>query len=410
MRMRGLEPADQRSAPPRGRAVWLIDTTLRDGAQAPGVAFTPAQRVGLAESLASIGIDEIEVGCPAMGEAERATIRQTVGLGLGCRLTAWCRARPEDLDAAAACGLAAAHLSVPGSGLQLKALDKSWAWVRRTLTELVPRARRRFAFVSVGVMDASRTESGRVAALARLCADLGADRLRLADTVGVWNPRSAARAVRDVAAAAPGLAVGVHAHNDLGMAVGNTLAALEAGAASADTTVLGLGERAGNAPLEELVMALRATTDLGCRVAPRGLAALCRQAAECAGRTIHPSKPVVGPNAFRHESGVHVRGMLRDARCFEPFAPEAVGRRDRQLALGTHGGRGGLAAALQAAGLRPDENVIDALLHQVREEAAQTRRSVSPQRAAALHEQLRRPPAPATAGECASKELDACVA
>ncbi len=382
-------PADTpRGNAPAGRHAWLVDTTLRDGAQAPGVAFAPRDRLQIAAALADIGVDEIELGCPAMGEVERAVIRQTVALALPCRMTAWCRATPGDLDAAESCGFSAVHLAMPGSDIQLGALDKTWAWALDTLTTLVPLARRRFAFVSVGVMDASRTEPERIVELARVCDQLGADRLRLADTVGLWNPRTAAAIVVDVLSAAPQLPIGVHAHNDLGMAVANTLSALEARATSADVTVLGLGERAGNAALEELVVALRATTDLACQVTPGGLASVCDLVAACAGQPIHPRKPIVGENVFRHESGIHVRGMLRDEQAFEPFGPDAVGRYARQLDLGTHSGRAGLLAALAAEGIHPSFQVIDRLLLRVRDEAARTRQSVSPARAAAIHRQL----------------------
>jgi homocitrate synthase NifV len=395
-----------RCAAPGRPCAWVVDTTLRDGAQAPDVAFSHTQRMGIAVALAALGVDEIEVGCPAMGCAEQAVIRRIVAQRLRCRLTGWCRACAADLDAAADCGLTAVHLAVPGSAIQLAALDKTWLWVRRTLSTLLPRARRRFAFVSVGVMDAARTAPTRLCELAQLCAALGVDRLRLADTVGVWNPRSAAEAVRQVVAAAPRLTIGVHMHNDLGMAVGNTVAALEAGATSTDVTVLGLGERAGNAPLEELVAALVATTDISCRVAASGLAELCDQVAACVGEVIGPRKPIVGGNVFRHQSGIHVRGLLREPRCFEPFAPTAVGRGDRRLELGTHSGRAGLMAALATVGVCPNARVVNELLELVRDEAGRTRRPVPPQRAAALHDELSR----TLASSCVLKEPEPCVA
>ena len=373
------------------RRVHLIDTTLRDGAQAPGVALTADQRVGIAAALDAIGIDEIEVGCPAMGNAEQAVIRRIVSMKPTARLTAWCRVCEADLDAAAACGLKAVHLSVPGSTIQLAALDKSWNWVRNTLTTLLPGVQRRFAFVSVGVMDASRTEPARLIELVSLCDGLGVDRLRLADTVGLWNPRTAAAAVSLVKTASPRLIIGVHTHNDLGMATANALAALEAGADCADTTVLGLGERAGNAPLEELVMALRTTTELINGIRAEGLAAVCEHVAGCVDERVHARKPIVGSSVFRHESGIHVRGMLRDPRCFEPFGPEAVGRTGasgRQLELGTHSGRAGLIAALWTEGVCPCESVLETLLDRIRIQAETTRDAVSPAQAAAMHHQL----------------------
>ena len=370
------------------RPVWLVDTTLRDGAQAPGVAFTASQRVAIAEALAELGVNEIEVGCPAMGEAEQTVIREVNSLRLASRLTAWCRACTADLDAAARCNLAAVHLSVPVSAVQLDALDKSWDWVEQTLTKLIPVAQSRFDFVSVGLMDASRTDSPRLLQAARLCGEFAVNRLRLADTVGLWNPQTVASAVTTIVAAVPQLDVGVHAHNDLGMAVANTLTALQCGAVSADATILGLGERAGNAALEQVAVALRTTTDLDCSVMPHRLAEVCDYVAACTGQPIPARMPIVGENIFRHESGIHVRGMLRDERAFEPFGPQAVGRRERRLELGTHSGRAGLIAALQAEGVFPCKTVIDELLRLVQCEAARTRAPVTPDRAAAIHRQL----------------------
>lgn len=388
----GHRPASVSAPPPSGtpagESVWLVDATLRDGAQAPGVVLAPHQRAEIAEALAAAGVNEIEAGCPAMGAEEHAAIRRVIALDLPCRLTGWCRAAAADLQAAAACGLSAVHLAAPGSDTQLAALGKCWPWVVDALQTLVPQARQRFGFVSVGLMDASRTAPARLAEVAQLCRQLGADRLRLADTLGVWNPRTAAAAVGCVRRAAPELAIGVHCHNDLGMAIGNTLAALEAGAVSADATVLGLGERAGNAALEELVMAIAVTTRMPSTVSTCGLATLCELVAACAGQTIPPRKPIVGGNIFRHESGIHVRGVLHDPGAFEPFSPESVGRDQRQLQLGTHSGRAGLAAALRTAGVQPANWALARLIDLIRQEAAATRSAVSPSRAATLYREL----------------------
>lgn len=374
------------------RRVEIVDTTLRDGAQSPGVALAVSDRVTIARALAAAGVDEIEVGCPAAGETERAAIQAVLALNLSCRQTAWCRASVEDLDVAEACGFSAVHVSVPGSCLQLGAMDKSWRWVREVLDDLLPWVRRRFAFVSLGIMDAARTKPTRLQTIASKCIEHRIDRVRLADTVGLWNPRTAAQAVmhvrraRDVCGGR--LNIGVHTHNDLGMAVGNAVSALEAGASSADVTVLGLGERAGNTPLEELVMALRSTTEMTTDVATRDLSRLCRRVASATQHDVSPHKPIVGSNAFRHESGVHVSGVLRDPRCFEPFDPDLVGRTDRRLDLGTHSGRAGLRSALTSRGVDPVDDLLDETLEAVRSEALRTRAPVTAGRAAAIHDQL----------------------
>ena len=357
--------------------VELIDTTLRDGAQSPGVVFTRQQRLAIAGSLADAGIDEIEAGIPAMGEDECDAIRDVVRLRLACRVTAWCRARTDDIDSAAATGVSAIHLSFPISSILLRSLRKCESWLLDELERLVPIVRRRFEFVSIGVQDAARADRTLLVRFARRAANLGAQRLRLADSVGVWNPQDVRRMFRCVHRAVPNLQLGAHMHNDLGMATANSLSALQSGASSADVTVLGIGERAGNAPLEQL--ALAATLGgLRCRVRPERLGGLCRLVATAARRPIPPNQPIVGQAIFDHESGIHVQAILRDPRSYEPFAPETVGRTGRRLLVGRHSGTASLHHALAELGVDADETTIRELLPHVRRLAENKRGPLTP--------------------------------
>lgn len=362
---------------PKRQGLYLVDTTLRDGEQAPGVAFTQQEKLDIATRLERMGLDELEIGVPANGTDEVNAIRHIVAAGLDCRLSVWCRALARDIELAAESQAQAVHISLPVSDIQLKTLGKTRSWALRSLYACVKQARRQFGFVSIGAQDASRADMDFLVTFAQETKACGAHRLRFADTVGICDPFQLYLALMRLRAKVPDLELGFHGHNDLGMATANALAAFKAGAKCVDVTVNGLGERAGNTPLAEIVMAGRVCADLDLHIETRQLIEVAELVARASGRPIPIDKPIIGRGTFVHESGVHIRALLEDEASYEPFSPELLGQNERSFVLGKHSGRSALHHALAQQGLRLSESKLALLLVKIKAHAMETKRTVS---------------------------------
>ncbi len=361
------------------KRIWLIDSTLRDGEQAPGVVFTEAEKLQLATELSDLGLPELEAGIPAMGETEIKTIRELVGLNLRSRLTCWCRAVETDLAQAAEAGVNSVHISFPVSAIHMKVLGKDAAWVMRALGKIIPFAGAHFSYVSVGAQDASRAEAGFLGDFSAAAFDLGAFRVRIADTVGILSPSKTARLFADLLRRVPEANLEFHGHNDLGLATANTLAAIEAGARSASVTVNGLGERAGNAALAEVVMALKTINQLDTGIDSTGLYQLSQNVAAAANRPLPVDKPLVGAKVFSHESGIHGHGLLRDRAAYEGFSAAEVGQSGSCFVFGKHTGSAMVEQFLATQGICVTHEEALALNQQIRSRAIELKRECRPE-------------------------------
>ena len=348
--------------------VRIFDTTLRDGEQSPGVSLAPEQKLTIAKKLDELGVDAIEAGFPLVSDGERKAIKMIISENLSAEICGLARANKKDIDAAIDVGLKYIHTFIATSDIHLQyKLKLSRDEVLAKAIEAVEYGKSRGLQVEFSAEDATRSDREFLKKVFGEVAKAGADRIDIPDTVGYSTPQYMAEITKD-AIEVTKLPVSVHCHNDFGLAVANAISGIQAGAQCAHVTINGIGERAGNASLEEFVMSLQCLQfgekyETGIKT--ELLYDTSKFVSKLVGMTVQPNKAIVGENAFGHESGIHTHGVLSNPLTYEPISPELVGR-TRWLQVGKHAGIHGMNAMLEEYGLRPDKEQANQILDKVK--------------------------------------------
>jgi 2-isopropylmalate synthase len=348
------------------RTIRIFDTTLRDGEQTPGVSLTADDKMEIALQLSKLGVDTIEAGFPSSSEGEKRIVRDIAKAGLTSEICALSRATRGDIDAALACDVGLIHIFIPTSPVQMKyAVNLTPEQVLASTVDSIEYVKKHGVKCEFSPMDATRSEMPFLKKVCIAAQDAGMDSLNVPDTVGIMIPKTTFKLIEDLKTVIS-VPISTHCHDDFGLAVANSLAAVEAGAAQVHVAVNGLGERAGNASLEEVVMALHMIYKYKTGVNTRLLYSTSRLVSSLTGINVQANKAIVGENAFAHESGIHTRGVTEKPLTFEPINPELVGR-TRKLVAGKLAGTRGIKAELDEMGIHPTEEQLKEIVGRVKD-------------------------------------------
>ncbi|MEM4678120.1 MAG: 2-isopropylmalate synthase [Acidilobaceae archaeon] len=347
--------------------VRILDTTLRDGEQMPGISLTPQQKLEIALALEDAGVDAIEAGYPAVSEGEFKAVREIARNVYKSEVIALARATKSDIDKAIEAEVPSVHLFIATSEIHMKyKLKMSPEEVLEKAVWAVDYAKSHGLTVEFSAEDSTRSDPRFLVKVFQAVVDTGASRIDIADTVGVATPSSMKKLVEYVSTEVKGsYIISVHCHDDFGMSVANSISAVEAGARQVHVTVLGVGERAGNAALEEVVTSLEFLLGFKTKVRLNAIPKLAELVSKHYKLVIPPNKAIVGANAFAHESGIHVHGVLVNPLTYEPLDPSLLGLQ-RKIVVGKHSGRHAIEHVLKNLGIEPKKEVVDAVLLEVK--------------------------------------------
>ncbi|KUK04149.1 2-isopropylmalate synthase [Methermicoccus shengliensis] len=351
-----------------GREVSVFDTTLRDGEQTPGVSLTIGEKFIIARQLEKLGVDVIEAGFPRSSPGEKQTVKKIANAGLDPQVCGLARVLKPDIDACVDADVDMVHIFVSTSDIQrLYTIKKSREEVLEMAVDAVHYVKEHGLRCMFSAMDATRTDLEYLVKVYTAVEEAGADIINVPDTVGIMTPARMRRLIEAIVERVS-IPVDVHCHNDFGLAVANTLAAFEAGASEVQVTINGLGERGGNADLAETVMSLHCLYGAKTNIRTQFLVETARLVERHTGIPICPTRPVVGDNAFAHESGIHTAGVIERSDTFEPgvMTPEMVGH-VRRIVVGKHAGRHAVNKALVEAGYFPDDSQLTEIMSRIKE-------------------------------------------
>lgn len=369
--------------------VYIVDTTLRDGEQTAGVVFSNEEKIRIAQYLDEIGIDQIEAGIPVMGGDEKKCITEIAHMGLKSSIMAWNRAVISDIKESLQCGVDAVAISISTSDIHIQhKLQTTREQVLTMMSDAVKFAKDNNLYVSVNAEDASRSDLDYLTEFALIAKHAGANRLRFCDTVGTLNPLTTFRYIKTLHDAV-GLDIEMHTHNDFGMATANSLSGVYGGANHVGVTINGLGERAGNSCLQEVIMGLKHLMNVDVNYNTMIFREVAQYVANASGRELPVSKPIVGSNIFAHESGIHGDGVLKNPLTYEVFKPEEVGL-ERQIIIGKHSGTAAIKSKFKEYLISISEDEAKEILARVRQMSIDKKRSLFDKEVVYIYEEIMR--------------------